>query len=129
MENSSKPAVQRKMWYNMPKHLSKRKLMAHLTSELRNRYGRRSVSVRRGDRVVILKGDFKGVEGEVMRVDRKGGRLFIEGASRENARGERVLVPISPSNVIVVKLHEDDKMRFKTERKADEKPSQERGVS
>ncbi|MEM2920700.1 MAG: 50S ribosomal protein L24 [Candidatus Bathyarchaeia archaeon] len=128
MVNSSKPSAQRKMWYNMPKHISKKKVTAHLNSELRSRYGRRSISVRRGDRVVILKGDFRGVEGEVMRVDRGKGRLFIEGASRENARGERVLAPISPSNVIVVKLYEDDKRRFKAKEKSQEASGEVRGA-
>lgn len=111
MTISSKPSAQRRAWFNMPKHLSKRKLMGRLSSDLRGRYGRRSVPVRKGDRVAILKGDFRGVEGDVVRVNRKRGKLFIEGASRENARGERVLVPVSSSNVIVVKLYEEDKRR------------------
>jgi large subunit ribosomal protein L24 len=84
---------------------------AHLSRDLRAKYGFRSLPVRTGDRVLILKGDYKGVEGDVSRVDRERGRVYVSGIYRENARGEQRLVPIPVNSVILVKIDEKDKWR------------------
>lgn len=83
----------------------------HLGRELRKKYGFRSLPVRVGDRVMIIRGDYKGVEGDVSRVDRIRQRIYISGVYRENARGEQRLVPIPFNSVILVNIDDKDKWR------------------
>lgn len=108
---SAKPSKQRKMLYQAPYHLRGKILSAHLSEELRKTYRARSLPVRVGDTVRVLRGDYKGVEGKVMRVDRKKYRIFIEGITREKADGTTILVPIHPSKVEITRLNLDDKLR------------------
>lgn len=110
---SVKPSKQRKRLYQAPYHIRGKILSAHLSSELRETYKTRSLPVRKGDTVRISRGDYKGVEGKVMRVDRKRYRIFIEGITREKADGTTVLVPIHPSKVEIIRLNLDDKLRKK----------------
>ena len=108
-----KPSKQRKRLFQAPHHIRGKILSAHLSSELRETYNTRSLPVRTGDTVRVLRGDYKGVEGKVMRVDRKKYRIFIEGITREKADGTTILVPIHPSNVEIIRLNLDDKFRKK----------------
>ncbi|MCS7138588.1 MAG: 50S ribosomal protein L24 [Crenarchaeota archaeon] len=93
------------------KHLAYKASSVHLSRELRAKYGFRSLPVRTGDRVLIIRGDYKGMEGDVSKVDRNRGRVYISGVYRENARGEQRLVPIPLNSVILVKIDEKDKWR------------------
>jgi len=60
-----------------------------------------------------MRGDHKGFEGKVTRVDRKKYRVFIEGITREKVDGSTTLVPIPPSKVMITRLNLDDKWRKK----------------
>ena len=60
-----------------------------------------------------MRGDFKGVTGKVVKVDLKRVRIFVEGATRTNSRGETVYYPIHPSKVMIVDLDLSDKARLK----------------
>lgn len=93
------------------RHLAYKGSSVHLSRELRAKHGFRSLPVRTGDRIMIVKGDYKGVEGDVNRVDRVRGRVYVSGVYRENARGEQRLVPIPLNSVILVKIDEKDKWR------------------
>jgi large subunit ribosomal protein L24 len=86
-------------------------MAAPLSPELRKQYGIRSLPVRVGDEVVILRGDFKGHRGKVVKVDLRRMRIYVEGATVTNARGEPRYYPIHPSNVMIVSLNLEDKRR------------------
>jgi large subunit ribosomal protein L24 len=58
-----------------------------------------------------MRGDKKGVEGKVTRVDRNNYRLFVEGITREKVDGTAIQVPIHPSKVMITNLNLDDKRR------------------
>jgi large subunit ribosomal protein L24 len=108
---SAKPSKQRKKLYNAPYHLRGKIMSAHISSELREKYGARSMPIRSGDTVRVLRGDYEGVEGKVVRVDRGKYRIFIEGITRQKADGTTIYVPIHPSKVEIIKLNLDDKFR------------------
>ncbi len=110
---TKKPSKQRKRLFNAPNHRRLKIMSVHLSSELREKYKRRSVPVRTGDTVRIMRGDHKGVEGKVIGIDRKNYRLYIENVYRENSRGERVNIPIHYSNVMIVDLDLSDEWRRK----------------
>ncbi|MEM3616428.1 MAG: 50S ribosomal protein L24 [Candidatus Bathyarchaeia archaeon] len=108
---TSKPSKQRKMLFQAPDHIRYKHFAAPLTPELRKSYGTRSLPVRSGDTVRVLRGDHKGFEGKVARVDRKKFRIYVEGLTREKVDGSTVFVPIHPSKVMITKLNLDDKWR------------------
>lgn len=108
---SSKPNKQRKRLYSAPHHLRGKIMSAHLSEDLRRTYGTRSLPIRAGDVVRVMRGDYRGVEGKVLRVNRKKYRIYIEGVTRQKVDGTTVSIPIHPSNVEVIKLNLDDKHR------------------
>lgn len=124
---SVKPKKQRKLLYQAPKHLRRKMLSAHLSPELREKYGTRSLPVRVGDVVRIMRGDFSGVEGKVTRVDTKKYKVYVDKVTREKVDGTTVHVPIHPSNLMIVKLDLSDKWRSQIlERRGAPQPIKER---
>ncbi len=108
---SKKPRKQRARRFKAPRHILVKYMSAHLSPELRAKYGRRSLGVRVGDTVKVLKGSFKGVEGKVKRVDVKRQMIYIENVSRKRVDGSTVDVPIRVPNVMITQLNLDDKYR------------------
>ena len=108
---SKKPRKVRKAQREAPLHKKSSAVRAHLSPELRKEYGVRSVRVRVGDTVKVMRGSYKGVEGKVIKVFAEEGRVAIEGLTRQNARGDSVPVKIHASNLMVTKLNLDDKLR------------------
>ncbi|MEM3011727.1 MAG: 50S ribosomal protein L24 [Candidatus Bathyarchaeia archaeon] len=110
---TSKPSKQRKMLFQAPDHIRYKHLAANLAPELRKSYSTRSLPVRSGDTVRVMRGDHKGFEGKVASVDRKKFKIYVEGLTREKVDGSTVFVPIHPSKVMITKLNLDDKWRKK----------------
>ena len=108
---SAQPRKQRKRLYNAPLHKLPKLMSAHLSPELREKYGRRSFPVRVGDRVKILRGEFKGVEGKVTKVDRERQMVYVENVTTKKADGTTVQRPIHVSNVMITELNLDDEYR------------------
>ena len=105
------PSKQRKLLYNAPHHIRAKIMSAHLSEDLRKSYGIRSLPIRSGDTVRILRGDYKDYEGRVTRVDREKYRIYVDGVTREKADGTTTLVPIHHSKVEIVRLNLDDDWR------------------
>ncbi|MCS6768144.1 MAG: 50S ribosomal protein L24 [Candidatus Nitrosocaldus sp.] len=103
--------VRFKQIYGAPLHRRSRQVCAPLSEELRRQYGRRSVRVRKGDTVRVMRGEYKGVEGKVQRVHVKECRVEIEGLQREKVRGDKVPVLVHASKVMVIALDTSDKLR------------------
>jgi len=110
---TKKPGKQRKNLYQAPLHKRGSHLSAPLSSELKSRFKTNAFTTRRGDTIRILRGDRKGFEGKVTRVDRKNYRIFVEGITRDKADGTTTLIPIHPSKVMITSLNLDDKWRRK----------------
>lgn len=109
---TKQPRKQRLALYSAPLHSRHKFLSAPLSRELRARYKTRSLPVRKGDRVRILRGDFKKLEGEIVEVDTKKQVVRVEGVFVTKADGTQVPRRIRPSNVVLVKLAEDkERMR------------------
>jgi len=110
---SSKARIQRKNLYNAPTHIKSKTVCAHLSAELRGKYGKRSARVCRGDTVVVIRGneDIKGNEGKVISVLTKDGKLIIDGITIKQADGTAVARPVHASNVVITKLDLTDEWR------------------
>jgi large subunit ribosomal protein L24 len=96
---------------HVAKHGRDKMLGATLADNLRQQYNRRSVRVIKGDSVRVMRGEYKGVEGKVEKVDTRSSTLHIEGIQRDKVRGGQVKVPIHSSNVLITGLKLDDKYR------------------
>ena len=59
---SKQPRKQRKALYNAPAHTRGKHLNVTLSKELRADIGKRSLPIRSGDTVRVLRGDFDGAE-------------------------------------------------------------------
>jgi len=110
---SKQPRKQRKFRINAPLHLRHSFLSAHLDKELRKKYNKRSMPVRKGDKVKIVRGSFKGKIGKVESVDVKASRVFVEKVEMLKKDGSKSAVPIAASNVILLELSLDDRERKK----------------
>lgn len=108
---SHKPGKQRRALFNAPLHVKHKMLAAHLSKELRQQYGFRSLPVRKGDTVMIMRGDYKGVIGKVVKVDTSKVRVYVEGAMAEKMDGTKYYVPLHPSNLLITKLDLSDEAR------------------
>lgn len=113
MQAVTKPAKQRKMLYQAPDHIRYKIFAAPLSPELKASRGVRALPVRSGDTVRIMRGDHKGFEGKITRLDRKNYRIYVEGLTRERVDGTTIFVPIHPSKVMITQLNLDDKWRKK----------------
>ena len=107
------PSKQRKRLYTAPYHSRSHIFSAHLSSELRGSHNSRTMPVKKGDTIRVLRGDYKGFEGKILRVNRKGYRIIVDGINREKADGTSMPVAIHPSKVEVIRLDLDDKWRDK----------------
>jgi len=97
--------------YNAPLHRRSKYLSATLSDELRAKYKRRSARIRVGDTVRVMRGEYKGIEGKVIRVHTDTQRIEIEGLEREKTRGEKTYVKIHASKVTIIELNMEDKLR------------------
>ncbi len=111
---SKRPSKQRKYRYRAPLHLRRKFMRVHLTKDLREKHRMRNISVRVGDKVKVIKGDYAKSEGKVERVDVKNYRVFITGIERAKKDGTKVLVPIAPASIIITDLNTEDKRRLST---------------
>jgi large subunit ribosomal protein L24 len=114
--------------YNIPKHSKERLLRSSLSSELKEKYGRRNVRVVAGDTIKVMRGEYSGIEGKVEKVNTKRGSLAIEGIQREKVRGGNVKVQINTSNVMITNLSLDDKYR-QTSLQRIQEPNQKNSTS
>ena len=115
MQKSVKdPGKQRKKHFNAPAHIRHKSMAAPLSSELAASKGAKTLPVRKGDTVRILRGDNKGFEGKVSRVDLKAYRIYLEGLTREKVDGTNIFLAVHPSKVQIRNLVLDDKYRKET---------------
>jgi len=84
-----------------------------LSHELRTKYGRRSLPVRKGDTVRVLAGSYStvGEERRVARVDREHYRLTLDNVTTKTADAKLKPLPIRPSHLVLTKLNLSDPWR------------------
>ena len=108
---SKQPKKQRKRHFKAPLHKRQKKIAARLSKELQKVYKKKTIAVRKGDTVRIVRGDFKSHNDKVTAVDLKKYKLEIKGVNMTKANGEEVPCLISPSNVVITELDVTDEKR------------------
>jgi len=115
--SSVQPRKQVKFRANAPNHIKRKFMGSPLDKALRKKYGRRTIEVRKGDEVKIMRGKFKGKQGKVGIVDVKNTRLQIDGVQRPGkGGGEKLITWFHPSKVKIIILNTDDSRRLKSSR-------------
>ena len=110
---SKRPGKQRKYLAKAPLHIKQKLVAAHLSKELREKYKRRSVSLRKGDTVKIMAGKFKDKTGKVTKVLLKTSKILVEGIQVKKQDGSKSDVKLVPCKMQIIQLNLDDKKRFK----------------
>ena len=95
---------ERKKVFTAPIHVRRKFVHAPLSKELRKEKGKRSMLVKKGYKVRVLRGSHKGKEGLVIRVSHVRGKVYVEGITTTTARGQEKPMGISPSNVMIISL-------------------------
>jgi large subunit ribosomal protein L24 len=117
-QTSKQPRKQRKYRYNAPLHRRQKMMSSHLAKDLRLQYKKRSIGLRKGDEVKIMKGEHRGSYGKVEFVSLAKLKVQIENIKAKKTSGQEVPINFDPSNLLVVKLGSDDKKRFVALRRA-----------
>jgi len=110
---SKQPRKQRKYRYNAPLHIRQKFVGAHLSKELRKKYGRRSMGLRKGDNIKVMRGQFKDKTGKIDEVSVKRTLVYVKGIEVSKRDGTKARYPLHPSNLIITEVDMDDKMRNK----------------
>lgn len=112
-KNSKKPSKQRKYRAKAPMHIQNHFLGCHLSKELRTKHKTRSITLRKGDKVKVLAGQFKSKSGKVERVDMKKQRVYVTGIEFTKKDGGKDFYPLHPSNLMITELYLEDKKRLR----------------
>ena len=115
-KRSTQPRKQRKYRANAPEHIRGRFMNAHLSKELMKKYGKRSVRIRTGDKVKVMRGGFKGHEGKVERVNITEEKVYVSKIEVNKRDGSKAHPPVRPSNLMIVELNTDDKKRMEAKK-------------
>ena len=131
---SKKAGKQRQVQTDAPMHVLRKRIRARLVTDDPDLALIRTVTVRVGDEVEVLRGDFgfpnsvkadsrgkrlgqsrgrAGVKSSIVGVETKTGYVLVEGVTTSTADGKEEALPIHPSNLIVTKLYDGDPLRIK----------------
>jgi large subunit ribosomal protein L24 len=110
---STKAGKQRKARAEAPLHRKHRMISAHLDAALIREYNVRSLPVRKGDTVKIIRGtkDIKASEAKVASIDLKKCKVVIEGVTIAKADDTQKRRPVDPSDIVITKLDLSDPWR------------------
>ncbi|HLD62937.1 MAG TPA: 50S ribosomal protein L24 [Candidatus Norongarragalinales archaeon] len=106
---SSQPSKKRKALFNSPLHLKQKLVSVHLGRELRKQTKKRSIAIRKGDKVLVLRGKYKKKEGLVSRVDLGTLKIFVEGITAKTQRGKEFPAGLNPAHLVALQLAERKK--------------------
>ncbi len=108
---SIQPRRQRKAMFTAHIFERRRRMAVPLSRELRQRYGRRSVVVRKGDTVRILTGSYIGREERVARVNRRSYSVTLDNITGKTGEAKLKPLPIRTGHLLLTRLNLSDPWR------------------
>ncbi len=124
-KGSSQPRKKRKYQANAPLHLRKKFLSINLSKELRKKQAKRNMIAKKGDKVKVFSGKFKGKTGKILSIDLKKSKVIIEEINVKKMDGSKASVRMQPSNLQIIELAERA-MKKKKENKETGKKEEEK---
>ncbi len=116
--SSKAPRKQRRSIRNDPIHANKKRLRCKLDEFLAEEHGIKSLVIKKGDLVRVMRGQFRDTEGTVTRVSYGKARVYVDSATTTKADGKEANIPIHPSNLLIVKLSMNDDRKRAIAKKA-----------
>lgn len=113
-KGSKQKRKQVKFRINAPLHIKKKLISANLSKELRKRFNKRSLPLRKGDTVKIMRGKFSKKKGKIESIELRFSKVYVEGIQETKHDGNKFNVPIDASNLQIEELNLDDKKRIKS---------------
>ena len=99
---------QRKAHFGATSVERRERMASPLAADLRNMHGVRSMPIKKGDEVKVIRGkfskDFKNVDLKVVACYRKKYVVHVEKCTTDKANGQTVFVGIDASNLCITKL-------------------------
>ena len=89
-KSSSQPRKQKKYAFNAPYHIKRKFLTIHFSKDLAKLHGIKRLPARKGDKVKIVRGQFKGHIGKIEKVDMKHTRVYVTGAEMIKKDGTKI---------------------------------------
>ena len=117
--SSVQPRKQRKYRYEAPLHVKHKFLSANLSKELRTKHKIRSLPIRVGDEVLVMRGNFTKKKGKVSKVNLKKSKITVDGITRKKIDGSKINVYLDPSKLQIISLKLDDKRRIGVEKQGE----------
>jgi large subunit ribosomal protein L24 len=114
------PRRQRKALYSADTFERRIRMGVPLSRELRSRFRRRTVPVRKGDTVRVLAGSFVGREERVAKVDRRGYRVTLDNVTLKTADEKLKPLSLGVGNLVITRLNLSDPWRRRSLRVRDE---------
>jgi large subunit ribosomal protein L24 len=122
---SKQPRKQRKYRANAPLHLRKEFVSINLSKELRKKVGKRNIPAKKGDKVKIFIGKFKGKTGKILTVNLKTSKIIVEEIQVKKQDGSKASVKLQPSNLQIIEMA-DRKFKEKKETVKKDKQKEEK---
>ena len=108
---STQPRKERKALHNLPVHKNRAQIASHLDEPLLLKYNTRTATVRKGDTVRVLRGEYAGISGKVLEVNSRTRKVTVDGVTVTKAKATQVARPLDPSNLVITKLDLTDPKR------------------
>jgi large subunit ribosomal protein L24 len=110
-KGSKQPRKQRKYIAKAPLNLRRKMISSCLSKELRAKHSKRNIAVRKGDKVMVMRGEFKKRSGTVEKVDIRQMSVYVSGTEFTKRDGTKARVTIDASNLMITELNLSDKKR------------------
>ncbi len=122
------PRRQRRALYEADTFGRRRRMTVPLSRDLRLRFHRRAVPLRKGDTVRVMRGSFVGREERVAKVDRRSYTVTLDNVTLKSGEEKLKPLPIRTNHLLLVRLNLADAWRREMLRVADTEVSpEERG--
>merc|ERR1719460_1718979 len=97
--------------FSAPSSVRRKIMSSALSVELKNKYGVKSMPIRKDDEVQVMRGKFKNRDAKVLSVYRRRYVIYLENINGEKRSGATFPVGIHPSKVVITKLKLDKDRR------------------
>jgi large subunit ribosomal protein L24 len=114
------PRRQRKALYTADSFERRRRMTVLLSRELRTRFHKRSVPVRKGDTVRVLAGSFRGREERVAKIDRRAYAVTLDNVTLKTADEKLKPLGLRPGRLVITRLNLSDPWRRRSLRVREE---------
>jgi large subunit ribosomal protein L24 len=108
---SQLPRKQRKAVFTAHNFARRRFLTVPLSRELRQKYGRRQLPVRKGDTVRVISGSYEGQEERVAKIDTRSRTVTLDNITLKKADQKLKALPVRPNHLLLTRLNLSDSWR------------------